>query len=393
MKDKETISFEDTSTAFASKSNSELRQMHFLFSFMRNTYLTKIGTNFVKTALNLRFPVKKIIKKTLFKQFCGGETIVECNDTIKELQRYNITTIPDYAVEGESLEKNYDKTTDVINKLIELDELSNSISFTVFKITGIASYSILEKIQKGEQLSLSENQEFERIKQRLDKICAKAHQKNVRLLIDAEESWIQGTVDVLAYSMMNKYNKETAIVYNTYQMYRADMEANLKEAYEVSLTDKFFLGVKLVRGAYMEKENLRAQQKGYKSPIFASKVETDTAFDNVLDFCLDNLERIFLCCGSHNEESNLKLAQGMQKRNIPANDERIFFSQLYGMSDHISYNLAKAGFNVAKYLPFGPVETVLPYLFRRAEENKAVAGQTTRELNLIEKEIERRKLN
>ncbi|HEX8546533.1 MAG TPA: proline dehydrogenase family protein [Cytophagaceae bacterium] len=391
MDDKNLISFEDTSVAFASKSDKELRRMYLLFSAMNWKQLTKIGTNFVKTAFEIRFPIKRIIKNTLFKQFCGGETIEECGKTIKELQQYNITTIPDYSVEGDSHEANYLNTAREIDKLITLDAESNAISFTVFKVSGIASAEILQKIQLGESLSLEENQIFDKIKERLEHLCKNAWKNNVRLLIDAEESWIQGTIDALVLAMMSKYNKETAIVYNTFQMYRADMLDSLKEAYDLAITDRFFLGVKLVRGAYMEKENLRAKELGYKSPIYATKAETDIAFNEAIDFCVGNIQMTHLCLGTHNEESTKLLVELMHKKHIPVDDERIYFSQLYGMGDHISYNLAKAGYNVAKYLPFGPVEAVMPYLFRRAQENKAMTGQTSRELMLIKQELKKRK--
>ena len=392
MDDKNLISFEDTSVAFASKSDKELRRMHLLFSAMNWKQLTKIGTNFVKTAFEIRFPIKRIIKNTLFKQFCGGETIEECEQTIKELQRFNITTIPDYSVEGDSHEANYVNTAHVINKLIALDAKSNAISFTVFKVSGIASAEILQKIQLGESLSLEENQIFDQIKERLDSLCKTAAKNNVRLLIDAEESWIQGTIDALVLAMMSKYNKETAIIYNTFQMYRADMLDSLKEAYDLAVTDRFYLGVKLVRGAYMEKENLRAKEVGYKSPIYQSKEETDEAFNEAIRFCIGNISMTHLCLGTHNEESSKVLVELMHKKHIPVDDERIYFAQLYGMGDHISYNLAKAGYNVAKYLPFGPVEAVMPYLFRRAEENKSMTGQTSRELLLIKKELKKRRV-
>jgi proline dehydrogenase len=387
------ISFEDTSIAFSSRSDKELRRMRFLFSAMNKSFLTKIGTFFVKTALNLQLPVKSVIKKLLFKQFCGGETIQECQKTITELSRFNIYTILDYAVEGESNDKSYDETTRKILETIELDAVSNAISFSVFKVSGLGSFSLLEKIQKGENLNAEEYKSFEKLKERIDLICKNAYEKNVRLMVDAEESWIQDTIDALTYEMMRKYNKEKAIVWNTFQMYRADMPFNLQKAFEVAEFEKFILGAKIVRGAYMEKERERAEKMNYPSPIFGTKEETDEAFDNALLFCVKKKSKISICCGSHNEKSNYYLTTLMEKNDIPHNDPDVYFSQLYGMSDHISYNLASAGYNVAKYVPFGPVEAVIPYLLRRAEENKSVTGKGSRELEMVEKEIKRRSLN
>jgi proline dehydrogenase len=383
------VSFEDTSIAFSSKSDKELRRMHLLFSAMSREFLTKIGTFFVKTALNLKFPVKSVIKKRVFKQFCGGETIAECQSTIASLANYKIHTILDYAVEGEDNESSYDFTVTKILETIDLDAASEDISFSVFKVTGLAPFKLLEKIQNGEPLTSKENQEFEKVKQRIDSICNAAAAKDVRIMVDAEESWIQGTIDALVIDMMRKYNKEKAIVYNTFQMYRSDMPYNLDKALEMAEFEKFILGVKLVRGAYMEKERERAYDKKYSPPIFPSKEETDVAFDNALNFCIKNIHRISICCGSHNEKSNYFLISLMEKNKMDSNDDRVWFSQLYGMSDHITFNLAAAGYNVAKYVPFGPVESVMPYLFRRAEENKAVTGQG-RELEMLQKEINRR---
>lgn len=383
------VSFEDTSIAFSSRSDKELRRMHFLFSAMGREFLTKIGTFFVKTALNLKLPVRSVIKNLLFRQFCGGETLTECQKTIFNLAKYQIHTILDYAVEGESNEQSYDGTVDKILKTIELDAHSNDISFSVFKISGLGAFSLLEKIQKGESLTREEHDDFEKLKTRIDTICHAAYKADVRLMVDAEESWIQGTIDVLVYDMMRKYNKQKAIVFNTFQMYRSDMPFNLQQALEIAKFEKFVLGAKLVRGAYMEKERKRAREQNYPSPIFATKSETDHAFDKALEFCIENRDKISICCGSHNEKSNYLLADLMSRFGVPGKDQDIWFSQLYGMSDHISYNLAAAGYNVAKYVPFGPVESVIPYLLRRAEENKAVTGGG-RELEMVKKEIKRR---
>lgn len=339
----------------------------------------------------MRFPITKFIKNTLFKQFCGGETLVECENIIMQLSSSNIHSILDYSVEGVDKEENFEKTVSMLDEIIEMDAGSDAISFSVLKLSSIASPSILEKIQQGTALSGLEQDIFDRIKIRLDSICRRAADKKVKLLIDAEESWIQGIVDILVYSMMSKYNKQAPFIFNTFQMYRSDMEYNLNNAIAMAKADGFFLGVKLVRGAYMEKEREKASRYGYKNPVYESKQETDAAFNKALELCLDNIEYLELCCGSHNEESNMLLTSLMEKKQILPGDSRVYFAQLFGMGDHISYNLAKAGYNTAKYIPFGPIEHVLPYLFRRAEENTAMVGQTSRELGLIKKEIARRK--
>jgi proline dehydrogenase len=388
---KNSISFEDTSIAFSSRSDKELRRMQFLFSSMSREFLTKIGTFFVKTALNLKLPVKPVIKNLLFRQFCGGETLEECQSTISFLSGYKINTILDYAVEGESNDSAYEETVSKVLETIKLDSSSPDISFSVFKLSGLAPFSLLEKVQKGENLNEEEQKSFEKLRQRVDLLCKSASDYNVSLMVDAEESWIQDTIDALVMEMMKKYNRDRAVVYNTFQMYRADMMYNLRQALEAAKFENFKLGVKLVRGAYMEKERKRAKELGYLSPIHSSKKETDEAFDEALSFCIENKDRIFLCCGSHNEKSNYLLTELMERKNISADDPGIWFSQLYGMSDHISFNLAHAGYNVAKYVPYGPVEAVIPYLFRRAEENKAITGGG-RELEMVKKEIKRRKI-
>lgn len=383
------VSFEDTSTAFSSRSDEELKKMRLLFSAMSREFLTKIGTFFVKTALNLKLPVKSFIKKFLFTQFCGGENLAECQKTVSALARSGVHTILDYAVEGENEEKYFDETADNILKTIELDSKSQEISFSVFKLTGLASFDLLEKVQNGDNLSPAEHEAFGRVRQRVEKLCQAAGEKDVRLMVDAEESWIQGTIDALVYEMMRKYNREKAIVFNTYQMYRSDMLFNLERAVFMARSEKFYLGAKVVRGAYIEKERARARALNYASPVFSVKEETDQAFDNALLFCIQNRDVAAVCCGSHNEKSNYYLLSLMEKNNIAPDDDNVWFSQLYGMSDHITYNLAAGGYNVAKYVPYGPVESVMPYLFRRAEENKAVTGGS-RELELVEKELKRR---
>ncbi|MGK7396291.1 MAG: proline dehydrogenase family protein [Candidatus Cyclobacteriaceae bacterium M3_2C_046] len=384
------ISFDNTEIAFQAKSNYELRKAYWLFMAMNSNFFTKLGTNLVKISLILNLPIKNIIKQTIFRQFCGGENIPACESTIQDLSRFHIRTILDYAVEGEDNEAGFEATCQEILKTIEKAKSSPDIPFSVFKPTGIASKGLLEKVQNKEDLTRAEQQAFENIRQRFDRICQKAYQENVRLFIDSEDSWYQDPIDQLIYEMMKRYNQKKVIVYNTYQMYRVNMMDNLRKAFHYAATYNYNLGAKLVRGAYMEKERERAQEKNYPDPILPDKATTDQAYDDALKFCIDNKQRIALCSGSHNENSNYYLMLLMEKYEMKRNDENVYFAQLYGMSDHISYNLANAGYNVVKYVPYGPVKAVIPYLLRRAEENTSIAGQSSREFMLIKKELSRR---
>lgn len=393
MQLKSNVSFDDTSIAFQAKSDKALRKANFLFSVVNSPLISRLATGSVKLGLRLRLPLKSIIKNTVFEHFCGGETIQESAQTVTELARFNIGTILDYSVEGEDDEKSFDFTKDEIIKTINEAAGNDSIPFSVFKVTGVASTSILNKVQEGASLTEVESESYSRIKERIEQICSSAFEKDVPVLMDAEESWIQDTIDKLAYEMMRKYNKEKPIVYNTYQMYRSDMLDNLKKAFHYAAMNNYYLGAKLVRGAYMEKERERAEKKAYPSPIHNTKQDTDASYDKGLVFCIDNKQRVYLINGSHNEYSNYYLALLMEKYNLANNDPRVWFAQLYGMSENISFNLAKAGYNVAKYVPYGPVKSVMPYLFRRASENTSVAGQSSRELTLIRKELKRRKMN
>ncbi len=386
------ISFDDTSIAFEAKSTKALKKANFLFSVVNNPAMSSLSTNAVRLAMTLRLPITGIVKHTIFEHFCGGETISESRLTIQTLGKYNIGTILDYSVEGEDDEKTFDQTRDEIIKTIDVAKDSPNIPFSVFKVTGLASSELLEKIQSGDKLNENEQKAFEKVKQRVNTICEAAFKSDVPILIDAEETWIQEPIDSLAYEMMKLYNKEKCIVYNTLQMYRTGTLGALKNAFHYAAMDNYYLGVKLVRGAYMEKERDRAEELGYKSPIQPTKEATDTNFDQGLAFCIDNKQRVSLVCGSHNEYSNYYLALLMEKHSLKNSDPRVWFAQLYGMSDNISFNLAKAGYNVAKYVPYGPVKSVIPYLLRRASENTSVAGQSSRELSLIRNEIKRRKL-
>jgi proline dehydrogenase len=392
MNPKKKVSFDDTSIAFSSKSDAELYKMYLLFAAMNSNLLVKTGGKLVRTAFKLHLPVKFMVKPTIFSHFCGGETIEECTPAIEELARYGIGTILDYSVEGEGDTKSFERTTREIIATIERAKNSKAIPFSVFKVTGVMNFGLLQKVQDKKELSAAERATFDKGRDRVNAICKAAYEANVRLFIDAEESWIQETIDNLTYDMMAKYNKEKAIVYNTYQLYRHDRLKVLRWDYENAMKGGYYIGAKLVRGAYMEKERNRAASKGYENPINPTKEASDKLFNDALEFCLEHIDRIAICCGTHNELSSYLLMELMEKHNIKPGDERVYFAQLYGMSDNLSYNLAHAGYNVAKYVPYGPVEAVMPYLLRRADENTAIAGQSSREFNLIKKEMERRKL-
>ncbi len=348
----------------------------------------KSATNF---AIKTHLPIKGIIKKTIFKQFCGGETINECDPTIQTLGKFGVGTILDYSVEGKTTVEDFDYTVKEIVATIEKAKGNPMIPFAVFKVTGISRFGILEKANDlSTPLSDAEQKEFQEVQHRVDIICKKGFENNVPVFIDAEETWIQESIDRIAVEMMKKYNKEKAIVFNTAQMYRHDRYDYLVKEIEVARQGNYHLGIKLVRGAYMEKERKRAEEKGYPSPIQPDKAASDRDFNKALELIVDNIDVMALCAGTHNEESSLYLTQLIEKKGLKKDDNRLFFAQLLGMSDHISYNLAHDSYKVAKYVPYGPIKEVLPYLLRRADENTSVAGQTSRELSLLIRERKRR---
>jgi len=386
------LSFNNTEIAFSGKTNKDLNRSYWLFKMVSNPMFVNIGQVLTNFAIKTHLPIKGIIKATIFKQFCGGENINECDKTIKELGRFKIGTILDYSVEGKETEKDFDICTAEIIATINKAKNNSLIPFCVFKVTGIAHLDLLEKVSANQILTMDEQKEFERIEHRVDLICKSAHDAGVPIFIDAEETWIQKAIDDLADKMMVAYNNEKAIVFNTFQMYCKDKLAYLKKSLEIAKQKKYYLGAKLVRGAYMEKERERAVSKKYSSPIHDNKENTDADYDSALLFCIENIDRIAFCAGTHNEKSSLHLVQLIRNKNIQKDNKHIYFSQLLGMSDHISFNLANDGYNVAKYVPYGPVNEVLPYLIRRAQENTSVKGQTGRELSLIIKEKERRKI-
>lgn len=385
------ISFDNTQIAFESKTDKDLNRAYRLFKLIGNRNIVKIGKPATNIALKLGLPIKGIIRKTIFAQFCGGETINECESTINRLGKFGIGTILDYSVEGKTSDEDFEHTTNEIIATILKGEKNKYIPFAVFKVTGISRFGLLEKSNNGiEQLNDSEKKEYEQIIERINRICKTGFEKNVPVFIDAEETWIQDTIDRITYEMMLKYNKKRAIVYNTVQIYRHDRLEYLKKEIEKAKKDEIQYGVKLVRGAYMEKERARAAEKGYPSPIQPDKATCDKDYNSALEFLVTEINHMALCAGSHNEDSSLLLTELLSKHAISPSDKRIYFAQLLGMSDHISYNLSKHGFNVAKYVPYGPIKEVMPYLLRRADENTSVAGQTGRELSLIIKEKARR---
>lgn len=385
------VSFEDTAVAFSYKSDAELRQANFIFSLVNHPWISALGRGFVKLAFKAGLPVEGIVRKTAFQHFCGGESIDDSEKVIQMLGKYHVGTILDYSVEGERSEAGFNVTMQEILRTVEKARHSENIPFCVFKTTGLASAALLEKLNGKEKLTAEDQSAFERVRARVNAICEKAHDYGVPVLIDAEQTWVQGPIDQLADEMMAKYNREKAIVYNTYQMYRIDSMDNLRHDYSEAVKRGHFVGAKLVRGAYMEKERERAEEYNYPTPIYPDKQGTDKAFNDALEFCVDHIDRVYVMCGSHNDYSNALLMKRMAEKNLPPSHPHFWFAQLYGMSDNISFNLAKAGYNVVKYVPYGPVKAVMPYLLRRAEENTSVAGQSSRELTLIRKELRRRK--
>jgi proline dehydrogenase len=387
---KGTLSFENTEIAFHNSSNTDLTRAYWLFRMININFFVKMGPPLTNLAMKIGLPIKGIIKATIFKHFCGGETINECDSTIKKLYNGRVGTILDYSVEGEDEEQVFDATRDEIILTIKRASGDKAVPITVFKVTGVGRFSLLEKLDAGVGLTADEQAEWQKVQDRVMAICDNAHQTGVPLMVDAEETWIQQTIDLLALNMMRKFNKEKAIVYNTYQLYRHDKLASLREDYGIAVKEEFILGAKLVRGAYMEKERKRAAEMGYLSLIQPDKQSTDKDYDAALYFCTDNLEQIAFVAGTHNENSCRVLADLLNDKKVPYDHPHVYFSQLLGMSDNLSFNLADAGYNVAKYVPYGPVKSVLPYLFRRAQENTAIAGQMSRELSLILKEKKRR---
>lgn len=391
IKDSMLPEFENTKIAFQYKSTPHLRQAQILFKSMGSPMLTAIGMIFTKWAINIHLPITRIIKNTIFRQFCGGENMEEAAATIDMLGHYNMGVIMDYGVEGKEGESEFDNAVPEFIKAISYAASKKNVPFISLKITGFARFALLEKIHGNTPLNPQEEEEWKRVFGRIGKICHAAHQQGIMVLVDAEETWIQEGVNRLTEAMMEAYNKEQAIIFNTFQFYTVGALEYLMDCHKAAKAKGYLLGAKLVRGAYMEKERKRAAEHNYPSPIQPDKEHTDTDYNKALAYCLQNIKSLAVFIGTHNESSCMIAAKFMEQLGIPHNDGRVYFSQLFGMSDNISFNLAKTGFNVAKYLPYGPVKDVIPYLMRRAQENTSVAGQTGRELSLINKELKRRK--
>ena len=387
------INLEDTESAFAYKSKWNLKKAYYLFSILKYPSIVKIGSSLTKFILAVKLPIKVIIKKTIFQQFCGGENIEDCEGRISQLAKYGVGTILDYSVEGQESIDDFEKNkNEIIQTVIKASSFAN-IPFSVFKVTGLGKTSLIRKLnQKDIEISVSEKTEKDQLIDRVDQICKVAYENNISVFIDAEDSWFQDFIDEVAEMMIEKYNLKMPIVYNTIQLYRHDRIQYMKNLIERCKKLKVYLGLKLVRGAYMEKEREIASMLNYLDPIHKTKKETDNDYDTALKYCVEHLDFVSICAGSHNEKSSILLSNLIKEKNLKNNDKRIYFAQLLGMSDHISFNLAKHGYNVAKYVPYGPIKEVLPYLIRRAEENTSVAGQTGRELSLIKSELKRRSI-
>ncbi len=386
------LNFDNSEIAFRDKTNFELRQSYMLFKVLNSNTMVNISKYIVEFAFALHIPIKWIIRKTLYKHFVGGESIMDCKKTIEKLAERNVGTILDFAVEGEDQEELFDATCNEVIRTIEFAHNNKNVPFSAFKITGIGRFSLLGKISDEVDLTVDENDEFIRIHNRVDSIFKRGYELNVPILIDAEHSWIQPILDKMVLEMMEKYNRDTAIVRNTYQMYRNDSVRRLKEHHEISLEKGYKFGLKIVRGAYMEIERARSEAIGYPSPIHPDKIATDKDFDDIIRYFINNIDTIDFMVATHNEDSTHLLAELIEEYNLPKDHPSIYFSQLYGMSDHITFNLSENGYNVVKYIPYGKVKTMMPYLFRRAEENMSVRGQSSRELSMIESELRRRRM-
>jgi len=406
MRMKPTISFDNTELAFQYKTDRELKKAHFLFSLMGKAWIVKLGTRLAPWALHIGLPVKGLIRNTIFRQFVGGETMEETAPVAEMLARFQVKVILDYGVEGKEGEANFDQACEQFLQVIRYAATQPNIPFMSVKVTGFARFALLEKLHvsmKGRSgdlwvrldesvaaLEAAEQTEWQRVCDRVDRVCAAAAHSGIGVSVDAEETWIQEPLDALTLRLMERYNRQRPVVYNTTQHYRTDRQIFLHACFELAQERQFILGAKLVRGAYMEKERRRAAAMGYPSPIMPDKDSTDRDFDACVKFCIDHIDRIALVVASHNERSNLYAAALLMERGLPLNHPHVHWSQLYGMSDNITFNLAHAGCSVSKYLPFGPIQDVIKYLMRRAQENTSVKGQTGRELALIRRELKRR---
>ncbi len=387
------LDLQDTATAFADRTDTQLKEKYRIFRMLNSPFLNALGSTAARFALSVGLPVEGLIKSTIFEQFCGGETIEECEKTVEELASAHIGAILDYSVEGKSTEDDFEHTKDEIIRTLKRAKDDPNIPFAVFKVTGIAPLGTLEKMSARKKLDAKGQAKCERISRRINEICEYAYTIGQAIFIDAEDSWIQDAIDRLAVEMMERYNRERPIVFNTLQMYRTDRLQYLKNARRQAKLEGYILAVKLVRGAYMEKERERAAERGYPSPIHPTKADTDADYNAALDYCMKHFDDMAFVAATHNELSTKRLAKLMHEMDLASNHANISFSQLYGMGDNISYVLGHNGYNVSKYVPYGPVADAIPYLIRRAEENSSAAGQVSRELEMISKELKRRKLS
>ncbi len=381
--------FNDSKIAFEYRSDRDLQLSKLIYSVISSPSVTNTGIAITQAALMLGLPVNTIFKKTLFKQFCGGISLDEAGSTAKNLLLYNVQTILDYGVEGKSGDSDFENTTLYLANAVRY-AAENKIPFISIKITGMGRFALLEKVHQKLKLTHAEENEWKLLVNRADTVCSMAANMGVMVLIDAEETWIQDAVNIITEEMMQKYNRTSAVVFNTFQLYCKGTLEFLKTSFIKANVKGYILGAKLVRGAYMEKERARAKKYNYPSPIQEDKFNTDKDFNEAVKFCLGHITELSLFIGTHNEESCRMAVTSMKEMNLAAGHPHVYFSQLYGMSDNISFNLAHSGYNVAKYLPYGPVKEVIPYLLRRAKENSSIVGQSGRELNLIKTEITRR---
>lgn len=390
---KASLDFANTEIAFKGKSDKELKKTSWLFKVMNQPFLTNILSTAGVWVTRLRLPIStRIIKNTIFEQFCGGTTLLECQKTIDKLNSNNVLSVLDYGAEAKETEHDFDATMNEFLRAIEFASLNDSVPVISVKVTGMARFDLLEKISSGAVLTENETKEYEVVVKRVDAVCHKAQSKNVAVFIDAEESWIQQAVDDLVDKMMERYNQNRVVVYNTFQMYRHDRLSFLKSSFERALRQNYLLGAKLVRGAYMDKERKRAEDLGYPSPIQKDKTATDRDYNAGIKFCLEHFEKISVCNATHNQESCKLMAEIIDGMKVSKNHAHLNFCQLYGMSDNLTFNLAAAGYNAAKYLPYGPVREVIPYLVRRAQENSSITGDISREYGMILTEVKRRGL-
>ncbi|MEL6132882.1 MAG: proline dehydrogenase family protein [Bacteroidota bacterium] len=386
------IDFTNTELAFQAMSNAKLNRTYWMFRLIDNPFLTKVGPKMLTWAFQMGLPVKGVVKNTIFELFVGGESLTDTVRTSEYLKKFGVRTIMDYSVEGEKNEPGYEVTQQEILRTIDHGHAHEEVAFSALKMTGLARFSLMEKLHLDKPLTTSETEEWERVITRLQVIAEAASAKQTPVFVDAEETWIQAPIDRLVEELMEKYNQTAPIVWQTIQLYRWDRLAYLKKLIQDSKEKGYILAVKLVRGAYLEKESRRAEEMGYQDPMQPSKEATDKDYNEALKLCIDNIAHVAICAGTHNEESSLYLTKLMQQKGLEPQDTRVWFAQLLGMSDNISFNLAHAGYNVAKYLPYGPVKAVMPYLMRRAEENTSIAGQSSREVRLLSEEVQRRKL-